>query len=78
MPSFEYQITRHSAEAFKELTFYCSESGECSLGEVPEDQTAVLQNILNENGIAGWELVQVSFGRDGLLCFWKRPKESGK
>lgn len=78
MPSFEYQITRHSAETFKELTFYCSESGECSLSEVPEDQIAVLQNILNENGMSGWELVQVSFGRDGLLCFWKKPKESGK
>ncbi len=75
MPRYEYQITRHSADSLNELTFYCTENGTCSLSEVPEDQSAVLRNILNEMGMESWELVQISFGKEGFICFWKRAVE---
>lgn len=72
MRNFEYKITKHPAEAFSELVYYCTEAGECTLDQIPHDQTETLQNILNDEGAAGWELVQVSFGSNGIIAFWKK------
>ena len=74
MKKFEYKISKHSAETFKELVYYCTESGECSLQQIPQDQTETLQNILNAEGATGWELVQVSFGGNGVIAFWKKEQ----
>lgn len=72
MQRFEYEITRHQADTFRELTFYCSEKGACSLDKVPREQSDVLRDLLNERGWQGWELVQIAFGDNGLMAFWKR------
>lgn len=72
MNRFEYEVTKHPAEEFSELIFFCSTAGECSLEQVPDYQTNKAQEILNERGSDGWELVQMSFGRDGIVAFWKR------
>ena len=72
MKRYEYNITKHPAESFTELVYYCSEAGECSLDGIPQDQTSALQSILNSEGENGWELVQVSFGSNGILAFWKK------
>ena len=72
MKRFEYQITHHSADTFEEVVYFCTETGECTLDRVPMDQTTTLAGILNERGAQGWELVQVSFGKDGMMAFWKR------
>ena len=72
MQSFEYEITQHPADTFREVVYFCTETGECTLDQVPGDQTAMLAGILNERGQQGWELVQVSFGKDGVMVFWKR------
>ncbi|NVM24995.1 MAG: DUF4177 domain-containing protein [Desulfobacterales bacterium] len=77
MKGFEYRITKHPAETFKQVIYFCTESGECTLDEVPGDQTDMLTDILNEQGEQGWELVQVSFGKEGVMAFWKR-KIKGK
>lgn len=74
MPQFEYEITRHSFEMLQELVYYCTEAGECSLDAVPEDQISRLKKMLNEHGGQGFELVQIAFGANGFLAFWKRPK----
>jgi hypothetical protein len=73
MAQFEYEITKHPAEAFHQLVYFCSESGECNFSELPSDQMGVLKDILNERGAQGWELIQLSFGKDGIVAFWKRP-----
>ncbi len=78
MQRFKYEITKHPAEAFNDLVYYCTEAGECSLDHVPDEQTRILQSILNERGGEGWEMIQVSFGRDGLIAFWKRSLEGKK
>ena len=79
MKSFEYEITKHAAETFRHIIYFCTETGQCSLDEVPGDQTVILANILNEKGKQGWELVQISFGKEGLMAFWKRTiKDKGK
>jgi len=36
------------------------------------DQAEILGEMLNERGKRGWELVQISFGKEGLMAFWKR------
>jgi hypothetical protein len=69
---FEYEITRHNAEAFRRVVYFCSDSGDCSLEEVPAEEPQILANILNERGMDGWELVQLLFGKEGVMACWKR------
>lgn len=79
MKGFEYAITKHPAETFKQVIYFCTETGECTLDEVPGDQTDMLTGILNEQGKQGWDLVQISFGKEGVMAFWKRKiKGKGK
>jgi len=72
MKSIEYDISLHPAAEFTQVAFYCSEEGLCNLEEVPANQVRKLTEILNERGRDGWELVQISFGKDGMMAFWKR------
>ncbi|MFC1495611.1 hypothetical protein ACFL6W_10045 [Thermodesulfobacteriota bacterium] len=72
MKNFEYRITKHPSNNFKKVGFFCTDQGECNLDQLPSDQLSVLENILNENGVQGWELVQLSFGSDGVVAFWKK------
>lgn len=72
MERFEYEITRHSSDTFDKVIYFCSESGKCSIDEVSKDQTRILTDILNNRGRDGWALVQISFGKDGVMAFWKR------
>ena len=79
MKRFEYDITKHSADTFDKVVYFCSETGQCGLDEVSRDQTRILADILNQKGQEGWELVQVAFGQDGVMAFWKRKvKEKEK
>lgn len=72
MKGFEYKITKHPAETFSELVYYCTAAAECTLEQIPQNQTETLQSILNTEGAAGWELVQLSFSRKGIIAFWKK------
>jgi hypothetical protein len=72
MSLFEYEITRHPAEAFREVVYFCSNDGSCNLEQISQDQIEKLESTLNERGKEGWELVQVSIGKNGILVFWKR------
>lgn len=72
MKRFEYEITRHSADTFDKVVYFCSKSGQCGIDEVSKDETRILTDILNHRGKEGWELVQIAFGQDGLMVYWKR------
>jgi hypothetical protein len=72
MAQYIYEITKHPANEFSHLTYFCTESGECSLEDVTDDQTAVLRDILNYKGSEGWEVVQLFFGKDGVVAIWKK------
>jgi hypothetical protein len=71
MTTYTYEITKHPADEFSRLTYFCTESGECSLEDIPDHQTNVLRDILNQRGSEGWELVQLFFGKDGVVALWK-------
>jgi hypothetical protein len=38
-------------------------------------QTNLLKETLNRKGGEGWELIQLAFGTDGIVAFWKRVKD---
>jgi len=72
MERFEYEITRHSADLFSKVAYFCSEKGDCGMESIPSHEPQILVDILNERGMQGWELVQLLFGNDGVLACWKR------
>jgi hypothetical protein len=73
MLRFEYEITAHPAEEFRRLVYYCGEgSGQCKSDEVPGSELELLAGLLNERGEQGWEAIQVQFGSDSVVVFWKR------
>lgn len=72
MTQFEYEITAYPAEDFMEVVYFCSPDGQCKFERLPADQIRKLQNVLTERGMKGWELVQASIGKEGILAFWKR------
>jgi hypothetical protein len=69
---FDYEVTRHPADTFREVVYFCSQDGSCNLGDIHSNQLKMIEDILNERGRKGWEVIQVSFGKDGMLVFWKR------
>ncbi len=72
MKKFKYEITKHSSDEFSHLVYFCSERGECDYEQLPSEQMNALVPILNERGSMGWELLQLSFGEDGVVAFWKK------
>lgn len=72
MKRFEYTVTLHPAETFRKVAFFCTGEGECTLDELPTDELETLKNMLNDRGDEGWELVDLAFGRGGLIAVWKR------
>ncbi len=75
MNKFEYDISRHSADSFTKMQYFCTEKGDCSLEEIPVSEPQALSDILNERGAQGWELVQLLFGKGGMIGCWKRRIE---
>ena len=69
---YRYEVTKHSSRDFDQLVYFCTDKGECSLDQLPSDQTSRLEEILNERGAQGWDLVQLFFGNDGLVALWKK------
>lgn len=72
MNKFEYEITKHPSKEFTKLVYFCTDEGECNIDELPTDQLSTMEEILNNRGAQGWELIQLSFGEDGVIAFWKR------
>lgn len=72
MERFEYAVTRHGAELFSKLVYFCSPDGNCDLQQVPADEPKALVEVLNGHGEEGWELIQLVFGSGGLIAYWKR------
>ena len=73
---FEYEISKHPAQDFTQLIYFCTDAGECSYHELPPDQTKALENVLNERGALGWEMAQMFMGTEGIMIVWKRVLES--
>lgn len=75
METFEYEITRHPAETFSRVVYFCTDKADCAIKEIPVEEPLALVEILNERGALGWELVQLLFGDGGVMACWKRKIE---
>ncbi len=72
MKEFEYEISIHHLQRGNRMRIFCSETGDCSVGDVTDSDSGAVVAALNERGRDGWELVQILFGGDGFMCVWKR------
>ena len=72
MKRFEYEITKLPADDLTHIVYFCTDEGECNLDQIPSDQTNILVDLFNKRGSEGWELVQLVFGKDGMIIIWKR------
>ena len=72
MKNYEYEIIKYPSDQFSQLTYFCTAQGECELNELPLDQMQTMKGVLNEMGAQGWELVQLFFGKDGIVALWKK------
>jgi hypothetical protein len=57
-----------------EPAVFCDARGVCFFDQEPDQNTAVLKSILDARGADGWELVQLDYGRDRLICIWRRQR----
>jgi len=83
MDSWRYRITTHDAGQVLDLlpepvedvppTMYCDDEGVCYFDAGPNPFTGAIERLLNEFGKEGWELVQVAFRPQQMICFWKQP-----
>ncbi len=79
MVKWEYQITRHNlTDLGKEkagrdtAAFFCDQKGQCFLHDASDQGAEMIREAFNEEGMAGWELVQFSYHLHEVLCVWKR------
>lgn len=75
MEIFEYEITTYDQEAFTNVTYLCTEQGKCSYDKIVSEKQ-ILSNVFNSRGLEGWELIQLFFGKEGVMAFWKRKSNS--
>ena len=83
MERWQYRITIHTTDEILELipdatenpptTLFCDAKGSCYFESEPNPFTTAVEDLLNKAGDDGWELVQVAFRAEQLVCFWKKP-----
>jgi len=82
MGNWQYRITVHKPAEVLDLlpepveqvppTIFCDDRGACYFDAGPNPFTRAIERLLNQVGEQGWELVQVAFRPDQMICFWKR------
>jgi hypothetical protein len=83
MNGWRHRITTHtSGEILAELpepveqappTVFCDDEGACYFDSGPNLYTQAIELVLDRIGDEGWELVQVAFRPQQMICFWKQP-----
>jgi hypothetical protein len=85
MLAWEYDITAYSIEqvlAMREQAglpeeqdrpiMFCTDKGACFFDNIPNSNIQIILEMLNGKGAEGWQLVDVNFRGDEMICFWKR------
>ena len=84
MGNWQHRITVHTPADVLDLlpepveqvppTIFCDDQGACYFDAGPNPFTRAIEQLLNQVGEQGWELVQVAFRPDQMICFWKREE----
>jgi hypothetical protein len=78
-----YRVTVHNASDILSLLpepaaqappqVFCDDAGACYFDAGPNPYTSAIEQLLNQVGEEGWELVQVTFRTDQMIGIWKQP-----
>lgn len=84
MDRWRYRVSVYDAADILEMlpepveevppTVYCDDEGACYFDEGPNPLTQAMEQLLNVVGEEGWELVQINFRPDQMICFWKQRR----
>jgi hypothetical protein len=84
MDEWRYWITTHTtadvlgalAESVEDVppAMFCDDKGVCTIDTGPNPFTQAIERLLDEEGDEGWDLVQVTFRPEQMICFWKQPR----
>lgn len=84
MDNWRYRITVHTADDVLDLlpepigqvppVIFCDDEGACYFDAGPNPLTRAIEQLLDQVGEKGWELVQVFFRANQMICFWKQPR----
>jgi len=75
MIQWKYEITVHPLPPpleKEEKIVRCDQVGQCLIHDTAGEGIKWLETILIERGEAGWELVQLGYHKQELLCIWKK------
>ena len=85
MKRWRYRVTMHTADDIlarlaeppEEIppTIFCDDQGACYFDAGPNPLTQAIETLLNQGGEESWELVQIFFRPQQMICFWKQPVE---
>ncbi len=82
MSQWEYSITVHELPKMQPKepagTIECDQDGLCFIHETFKGGVEWVENVLQEKGKEGWELVQSGYHNRELLCVWKKRKEAAE
>jgi hypothetical protein len=83
MNRWRHRVTIHTAADILALlpepvaevppTIFCDDEGACYFDAGPNPLTQATERLLDHIGEEGWELVQVTFRPDQMICWWKQP-----
>lgn len=84
MERWRYRITVHTSEDVLALlpepveqvppTIFCDDEGACYFDAGPSPFIGAIEQLLDQAGEEGWELVQVAFRPGQMIGFWKQPR----
>jgi len=84
MDRWRYRITVHTPAEILGLVserveqvppaIFCDDEGVCYFDASPNPLTGAIERVLDRLGEEGWELVQVAFRPEQMICFWKQPR----
>ena len=82
MTQWEYSITVHELPEMQPKepgrTIECDQDGLCFIHDAFQGGVAWVENLFQEKGKEGWELVQSGYHNRELLCVWKKRKEAAE
>jgi hypothetical protein len=79
---WRYHITVHASDDILAMTrgpveqapptIFCDDEGACYFDSGPNPLTQAIEQLLNQVGEDGWELVQIAFRPGQIIGFWKQ------
>jgi hypothetical protein len=82
MERWQYRITVYTAADIQaQLSqpvehvppqIFCDDEGACYFDPGRDPLVEAMEHLLDDAGEEGWELVQVVFRPEQMICFWKR------